>query len=85
MCWLCCAKAQKQKVRRASGAREGGVPGISALTLDRRERSVFTWIARHRVPTAWVLAGGYTTRMTMDELVHLHRLTIAAAARAGRS
>ena len=64
---------------------EGGVPGISALTLDRRERTVFTWIARHRVPTAWVLAGGYTTRMTMDELVHLHRLTIAAAARAGRS
>lgn len=60
---------------------EGGVAGISALTLDRRERMVFAWLARHALPTAWVLAGGYTTRMTMDELVHLHRLTIAAAAR----
>jgi acetoin utilization deacetylase AcuC-like enzyme len=61
---------------------EGGAAGISALVLDRRERMVFTWLAKHRLPTAWVLAGGYTTRMTMDELVNLHRLTIGAASRA---
>lgn len=61
---------------------EGGAAGISALVLDRRERTVFDWIARHRLAAAWVLAGGYTTRMTMDELVNLHRLTIEAASRA---
>lgn len=60
---------------------EGGAAGISALVLDRRERTVFAWLARHRLPAAWVLAGGYTTRMSMDELVHLHRLTVDAAAR----
>jgi acetoin utilization deacetylase AcuC-like enzyme len=60
---------------------EGGAAGISALVLDRRERTVFAWLARHRLPTAWVLAGGYTTKMSMAELVHLHRLTIDAASR----
>jgi acetoin utilization deacetylase AcuC-like enzyme len=60
---------------------EGGVAGISALTLDRRERTVFTWLARHRLPVAWVLAGGYTNQLSMSDLVNLHRLTIGAAAR----
>ncbi len=60
---------------------DGGAAGISALTLDRRERMVFGWLARHRLPVAWVLAGGYTNQLTMDELVNLHRLTIGAAAR----
>lgn len=60
---------------------EGGAAGISALTLDRRERTVFTWLARHRLPVAWVLAGGYTNQMSMSDLVNLHRLTIGAAAR----
>ncbi len=60
---------------------EGGAPGINALTLDRRERMVFGWLERHRLPAAWVLAGGYTNQMSMDELVNLHRLTIGAAAR----
>jgi acetoin utilization deacetylase AcuC-like enzyme len=60
---------------------EGGAPGISALTLDRRERTVFTWLASHRLPVAWVLAGGYTNQMSMGDLVNLHRLTIGAAAR----
>ena len=60
---------------------EGGAAGISALTLDRRERMVFAWLVEHRLPAAWVLAGGYTNQMSMDELVNLHRLTIGAAAR----
>ncbi len=60
---------------------DGGAAGISALTLDRRERMVFAWLARHRLPVAWVLAGGYTNQLSMDELVNLHRLTIGAAAR----
>jgi acetoin utilization deacetylase AcuC-like enzyme len=60
---------------------EGGAAGITSLTLDRRERVVFSWIARHGLPTAWVLAGGYTNDMQMHDLVNLHRLTIGAAAR----
>lgn len=59
----------------------GGAAGITALVLDRRERLVFSWLAEHHLPAAWVLAGGYTTRMSMNELVHLHRLTIDAAVR----
>jgi acetoin utilization deacetylase AcuC-like enzyme len=58
---------------------EGGVPGITAATLARREATVFDWCAGHRLAVAWVLAGGYTTNMTMADLVGLHRLTIEAA------
>jgi hypothetical protein len=32
-----------------------------------------------KTPIAWVLAGGYTSGITMDELVDLHWQTIAAA------
>jgi len=59
---------------------EGGLPGIDAAVLGERERIVFEWIAAHRLPAAWVLAGGYTNRISMGELVELHRLTISAAA-----
>ena len=61
---------------------EGGAAGIDATVLGERERIVFDWVAAHRLPTAWVLAGGYTNRISMDELVDLHRLTISAAAAA---
>ena len=63
---------------------EGGLEGIDAGMLAARERLVFDWIVRHRLPTAWVLAGGYTNRIPMAELVDLHRLTVEAAATAVR-
>ncbi len=63
---------------------EGGLEGIDAGVLAARERLVFDWIVRHRLPTAWVLAGGYTNRIPMAELVDLHRLTVEAAATAVR-
>lgn len=58
----------------------GGVVGVSTEMLATREEIVFSWTASHNVPTAWVLAGGYTTSMSMDNLVKLHRLTAKAAA-----
>ena len=58
----------------------GGVLGVTTEMLARREELVFSWAASHGVPVAWVLAGGYSTNMEMDELAELHRLTVAAAA-----
>jgi len=57
----------------------GGVFGVTTEMLVRREELVFSWAASHGVPVAWVLAGGYSTNMEMDELTGLHRLTLAAA------
>jgi len=57
----------------------GGVFGVTNEMLARREELVFSWAASHGVPVAWVLAGGYSTNMEMDELTGLHRLTLAAA------
>lgn len=56
-----------------------GVPGIDTALLRRREELVYDWLSSHSLPSAFVLAGGYTTNMTMDELVDLHRLTLTAA------
>jgi acetoin utilization deacetylase AcuC-like enzyme len=58
----------------------GGVWGIDAAMLAQRETMVFDWLQDHRLPCAFVLAGGYTTGCEMADLVALHRLTIAAAA-----
>jgi acetoin utilization deacetylase AcuC-like enzyme len=58
----------------------GGAPDIDDEVLRTRERLVFDWVTSHRLPTAWVLAGGYTQGLTMVELVELHRITIRAAA-----
>ena len=44
-----------------------------------REALVFAWAKAHGVPIAFVLAGGYREAR---EVVALHRLTVAAAARA---
>ena len=55
-------------------------PQFSRLTVALRERMVFERAAAESTPVAWVLAGGYTTGMTMDELVDLHWQTLAAAA-----
>jgi len=44
---------------------------------------IAAWCTRHSVPVAFVLAGGYTWGITMDELVDLHLDTVKAFA--GRS
>lgn len=59
-----------------------GLPGITTAVLAERERLVFEWANRRALPVAFCLAGGYTgTRMSQEQLVALHRLTIEAAAR----
>lgn len=60
-------------------AQAGGVSGIDRSVLEEREAMVFEWARTHGVPVAWVLAGGYTLGLAMDELVDLHRLTVASA------
>ena len=53
-------------------------PTISADCLAERERRAATWCAEHRVPVAFVLAGGYTSSISIEELVDLHLHTIRA-------
>ncbi len=55
-------------------------PEFSRLTVALRERLVFARANAESTPIAWVLAGGYTFGMSMDELVDLHWQTITAAA-----
>jgi hypothetical protein len=58
----------------------GGIPGITFAMLAERERLVFSWARERRIPVAFVLAGGYLSPdLSQDDLVGLHRLTIAAA------
>ncbi len=59
----------------------GGMEGVTKETLAQRERTVFNWLRQHKIPTAFVLAGGYISReqFTQEELVALHRLTIREA------
>lgn len=64
----------------------GGLPGIDAALLARREQRVFAWCAQRRLPIAFVLAGGYIgPALDRPGLVALHRLTLAEAARAAAS
>lgn len=59
----------------------GGLRGMTLGMLSEREWAVFDWVRRHRLPTAFVLAGGYVgDRLPQRTLVALHRMTIAAAA-----
>lgn len=59
----------------------GGLPGIDALLLGRREQRVFSWCAQRKLPIAFVLAGGYIgPNLDQAGLVALHRLTLQAAA-----
>lgn len=63
--------------------RAGGVAGITTAVLEQRDQMVFDLATRYDIPTAFVLAGGYVGfGMSMDEVVALHRITIATAARA---
>ena len=60
----------------------GGLAGIDASILKKREMFVFDWAKNKGVPIAFVLAGGYSgTTLTRDELVALHRMTIESACR----
>lgn len=60
----------------------GGLPGIDAAILKKREAIVFDWAKSRGVSIAFVLAGGYSgTTLSQDELVALHRLTIESACR----
>lgn len=64
------------------GCAIGGLEGITVEALARRERIVFEWCRRRGLPVAFVLAGGYVgSRLDQSELVYLHRLTLAEAAR----
>jgi acetoin utilization deacetylase AcuC-like enzyme len=60
----------------------GGLAGVTAKMLARREALVFGWCRQQGIPAAFVLAGGYTgPQLSREQLVALHRLTIRAAAR----
>lgn len=54
-------------------------PSVSISALAERERLIFGAGAAHSTPIAWVLAGGYTLDLAMDELVDLHLETPRAA------
>jgi acetoin utilization deacetylase AcuC-like enzyme len=59
----------------------GGLPGITREVLAARERMVFEWCRKRRLPVAFGLAGGYIgPRLDVARLVELHRLTLSAAA-----
>ena len=59
----------------------GGLAGIDANLLARREAMVFDWCRARGLPVAFVLAGGYIgPGLDQDGLVALHRLTLHAAA-----
>jgi acetoin utilization deacetylase AcuC-like enzyme len=63
----------------------GGLPGVTHDLLAKREALVFGWARAHRLPLAFVLAGGYTgPALDRDALVALHRLTVEAASPFGR-
>jgi acetoin utilization deacetylase AcuC-like enzyme len=64
---------------------EGGMAGIPREMLAARERLVFDWCGSLGMPIAFVLAGGYVgPRLDERGVVDLHRLTLSAAAEAGR-
>jgi acetoin utilization deacetylase AcuC-like enzyme len=59
----------------------GGLAGIDASLLARREQTVFDWCRARNLPVAFVLAGGYIGReLDVLSLVELHRLTLMVAA-----
>jgi acetoin utilization deacetylase AcuC-like enzyme len=62
------------------GCAIGGMDGMTRAILEARERMVFDWCRRRKIPVAFVLAGGYLGP-SLDEagLVGLHRLTLEAA------
>lgn len=63
----------------------GGVSGISDYVIAERERMIFEWARNGDVPVAFVLAGGYTGLLSLDEVADLHMITINAAVTSGCS
>ena len=62
------------------GCAVGGLAGVDATLLARRERRVFEWCRARALPVAFVLAGGYVgPGLDREGLVALHRLTLRAA------
>lgn len=58
----------------------GGLNGITKDILAERERLVFQWCKIHKILIAFVMAGGYIgSRLDINGLVDLHRLTVAEA------
>ena len=58
----------------------GGLSGINAGMLRRREQIVFEWAKSRQTPIAFVLAGGYSGGdLSQAELVRLHRMTLEMA------
>ena len=60
--------------------------GVSSYTLRKREKLVFEWCKDRGLPVAFTMAGGYLwdcphlgRKLTREELVNLHRITIEAA------
>ena len=52
--------------------------GVSRSDLRNREQMVAEWTARNGFPVVYALAGGYTSGITMSELVELLLLTVDA-------
>ena len=74
---LCLYNAGMDPFERCS---TGGAEGITFEVLAERERIVFDWCRQHRLPVAFVLAGGYVGPVLEEELlVDLHRLTLLRA------
>jgi acetoin utilization deacetylase AcuC-like enzyme len=64
----------------------GGISGITAELLQRRDAAVFNWARRRDVPVSFVLAGGYpNAKHTQAAVVALHRQTVAAGSALGRA
>ncbi len=64
-----------------AGCLSGGLLGITEEVLLKREKTVFQWAASHKLPIAFVVAGGYSGKfLSKEHLVFLHRLTIEQAA-----
>lgn len=55
-------------------------PAVDRSTLVARERMIAQACAAAGAPLLFVLAGGYTTSQTLDELVDLHLATVIAVA-----
>lgn len=63
----------------------GGLEGITFALLAERERIVFDWCAKHKLPLAFGLGGGYVNQnFPRERLIALHQLTLHAAVASGR-
>jgi len=56
----------------------GGIEGITAPMLAKRDRMVANWCAEKKVPVIFAPAGGYTDPLSLEEVAELHLDTIRA-------